>query len=111
RASTTCYSLLLRPAPPSPLFPYTTLFRSLRQRLLRRRDDRGGNLRLGGNNGEGKRFGSSGHRFGRRGFRLHRRVGYRDSAFRREDRKSTRLNSSHVKISYAVFCLKKKRKP
>src|SRR5690606_40371815 len=83
----------------------------LRQRLLRRRDDRGGNLRLGGNNGEGKRFGSSGHRFGRRGFRLHRRVGYRDSAFRREDRKSTRLNSSHVKISYAVFCLKKKRKP
>src|SRR5207302_9425456 len=31
-------------------------------------------------------------------------------AARREDRKSTRLNSSHVKISYAVFCLKKKRK-
>src|SRR5690606_24926883 len=30
--------------------------------------------------------------------------------FRPEDRKSTRLNSSHVKISYAVFCLKKKRK-
>src|SRR5690606_40150647 len=29
---------------------------------------------------------------------------------RRPDRKSTRLNSSHVKISYAVFCLKKKRK-
>src|SRR5690606_41418705 len=29
---------------------------------------------------------------------------------RREDRKSTRLNSSHVKISYAVFCLKKKKK-
>src|SRR5690606_41652679 len=28
-----------------------------------------------------------------------------------QDRKSTRLNSSHVKISYAVFCLKKKRKP
>src|SRR5215475_15663444 len=29
----------------------------------------------------------------------------------RADRKSTRLNSSHVKISYAVFCLKKKKKP
>src|SRR5690606_41663222 len=29
----------------------------------------------------------------------------------RGDRKSTRLNSSHVKISYAVFCLKKKRRP
>src|SRR5436309_14987497 len=32
------------------------------------------------------------------------------AAARREDRKSTRLNSSHVKISYAVFCLKKKKK-
>src|SRR5690349_23137586 len=31
-------------------------------------------------------------------------------AFRRQDRKSTRLNSSHVEISYAVFCLKKKKK-
>src|SRR5436305_12012951 len=30
---------------------------------------------------------------------------------RRQDRKSTRLNSSHVRISYAVFCLKKKKKP
>src|SRR5690606_41920508 len=34
----------------------------------------------------------------------------RSSARTRPDRKSTRLNSSHVKISYAVFCLKKKRK-
>src|SRR6266511_5496632 len=33
-----------------------------------------------------------------------------DLPFRRRDRKSTRLNSSHVKISYAVFCLKKKKK-
>src|SRR5438067_9137783 len=31
--------------------------------------------------------------------------------FRVQDRKSTRLNSSHVSISYAVFCLKKKKKP
>src|SRR5690606_39841554 len=36
-------------------------------------------------------------------------LGTRGSAEIREDRKSTRLNSSHVKISYAVFCLKKKR--
>src|SRR5690606_39541930 len=38
---------------------------------------------------------------------------FRDSSRSGEDRKSTRLNSSHVKISYAVFCLKKKtsRKP
>src|SRR5206468_7010374 len=34
----------------------------------------------------------------------------RDPAHRREDRKSTRLNSSHDQISYAVFCLKKKKK-
>src|SRR5204862_2842550 len=33
-----------------------------------------------------------------------------DAVARREDRKSTRLNSSHVEISYAVFCLKKKKK-
>src|SRR5690606_41273502 len=34
----------------------------------------------------------------------------RDQSIKVEDRKSTRLNSSHVKISYAVFCLKKKKK-
>src|SRR5215475_15430348 len=40
-----------------------------------------------------------------------RRLGaLRDRLARRRDRKSTRLNSSHVKISYAVFCLKKKKK-
>src|SRR5690606_40161930 len=39
-----------------------------------------------------------------RGKNKHRRI------FRNGDRKSTRLNSSHVKISYAVFCLKKKKK-
>src|SRR5436309_9811069 len=40
---------------------------------------------------------------------LARRAGRREARGRR-DRKSTRLNSSHVKISYAVFCLKKKKK-
>src|SRR5207249_11175228 len=39
-----------------------------------------------------------------------RSEGRRQSAFRALDRKSTRLNSSHVSISYAVFCLKKKKK-
>src|SRR3712207_9344456 len=34
-----------------------------------------------------------------------------DGIFQKEDRKSTRLNSSHANISYAVFCLKKKKKP
>src|SRR5690606_41420885 len=37
------------------------------------------------------------------------RVPGRDGERRQQDRKSTRLNSSHVKISYAVFCLKKKK--
>src|SRR5439155_24194660 len=42
--------------------------------------------------------------------RLHRAHGLQDRRPRPEDRKSTRLNSSHVAISYAVFCLKKKKK-
>src|SRR5256885_8866359 len=63
-------------------FPYTTLFRSRRPGVSRRREyERDG------------RPGASGR---------HRR--------RRVDRKSTRLNSSHLVISYAVFCLKKKKK-
>src|SRR5690606_39384896 len=40
---------------------------------------------------------------------VRRAVGAREERLRLQDRKSTRLNSSHVKISYAVFCLKKKR--
>src|SRR5438045_7068106 len=70
------------PRPPrSTLFPYTTLFRS--------RGDAHGH----------PRDGVDVHRLGRR---LHR-----DGEL---DRKSTRLNSSHLGISYAVFCLKKKKK-
>src|SRR5437870_13317087 len=42
---------------------------------------------------------------------LARPVGSASRRSRRRDRKSTRLNSSHVAISYAVFCLKKKKKP
>src|SRR5436309_9146393 len=82
---------MIRRPPRSTLFPYTTLFRSRGHRPTARR---------------------------RRPARLcdrHRRVaGARSRARRRgggdQDRKSTRLNSSHVKISYAVFCLKKKKK-
>src|SRR5438034_8728413 len=86
--------MILRP-PRSTLFPYTTLFRS--RSVLVRRSARlvilGGYLRrparLGPDLGRSKRHA------GRRRF---------------EDRKSTRLNSSHTVISYAVFCLKKKKK-
>src|SRR5437868_12266654 len=84
------------PRPPrSTLFPYTTLFRSectKQQRHLVRRDRRIPRIRQGRNRGRAG-------------------VGEAPSIGRRQrDRKSTRLNSSHVSISYAVFCLKKKKK-
>src|SRR2546426_1704149 len=74
------FFLMIRRPPRSTLFPYTTLFRSPRQD----RYDRG-----------------------------RRDCAHQQSGTRREnaaaDRKSTRLNSSHLVISYAVFCLKKKK--
>src|SRR5947207_7062922 len=78
---------MIRPPPRSTLFPYTTLFRSRRGR--RRRTD---GL---GRRGEQARFESA-------------LLSVGDHRPRR-DRKSTRLNSSHTVISYAVFCLKKKK--
>src|SRR5947199_6914878 len=83
------FFLIIRRPPRSTLFPYTTLFRS-----------RAG--RAGGDDGDrGRR---------RRPERDdHDRPGGRPLRAR-PDRKSTRLNSSHLGISYAVFCLKKKNK-
>src|SRR3989442_10547801 len=82
---------MIRRPPRSTLFPYTTLFRSPHPRRTRRP--------LG------------------RQEAPHPRPSARLSPASREtprsqqgDRKSTRLNSSHVRISYAVFCLKKKKK-
>src|SRR5690606_41940607 len=94
------FSAIRRP-PRSTLFPYTTLFRS--------------DVRSVGRNAVGTTCGL--HRSGQRrcargGPRTvpaHTRRAGGDGS-RRADRKSTRLNSSHVKISYAVFCLKKKKK-
>src|SRR3712207_8619167 len=87
------FFLMIRRPPRSTLFPYTTLFRSRGERLrpargaavplpdgLRQRPDRGRRCRGADGAGRGD-----------------------------EDRKSTRLNSSHANISYAVFCLKKKK--
>src|SRR5215475_15079607 len=76
------FFLMIRRPPRSTLFPYTTLFRS--PRTLQRAH--------------------------RPSLPPDRRTGWRSRAAWRGDRKSTRLNSSHVKISYAVFCLKKKKK-
>src|SRR5215467_14875290 len=79
------FFLMIRRPPRSTLFPYTTLFRSRTRAERARRDRVRGRL-------------PRGRRLGRRGGRQVR------------DRKSTRLNSSHLVISYAVFCLKKKKK-
>src|SRR3712207_8428356 len=94
---------MIRRPPRSTLFPYTTLFRSQHVHLL---------------------VVLPAFRFPGRGDRHH--AGGEDAAIRatvttlydshrppemyRQDRKSTRLNSSHATISYAVFCLKKKKK-
>src|SRR5256885_6304462 len=87
---------MIRRPPRSTLFPYTTLFRSTAARLgppVRRRV---------------RHREPPPHRG-----RAHRRADRRASRQRRAaagiDRKSTRLNSSHLVISYAVFCLKKKK--
>src|SRR5688572_31540180 len=89
---------MIRRPPRSTLFPYTTLFRSA----------------LGGEAAEGRRgrAGARGsqHRRARRGTRrLHQERPAAGSGIGSQDRKSTRLNSSHSQISYAVFCLKKKK--
>src|SRR2546430_11068357 len=74
---------MIRRPPRSTLFPYTTLFRSPRVRGKRR-------LLAPRRSGGGEDS--------------------RTTPGRQPDRKSTRLNSSHSQISYAVFCLKKKKK-
>src|SRR5437899_10640701 len=76
------FFLMIRRPPRSTLFPYTTLFRSRRR---------------------------PGAPPGRPQFAA-RRAGPLAAALPGGDRKSTRLNSSHLGISYAVFCLKKKKK-
>src|SRR5439155_26354120 len=89
------FFLLIRPPPISTLFPYTTLFRS-RSRTGRCRRARRRRSRTARRSRAARRA-SRGRGCARRG----------PSARRRADRKSTRLNSSHVAISYAVFCCKK----
>src|SRR3712207_9043456 len=91
------FFLMIRRPPRSTLFPYTTLFRS--------------EARVQG--GVGRTLGWRGilvrrdryHRWGSAGKGCLR---FHDTLRKAVDRKSTRLNSSHANISYAVFCLKKK---
>src|SRR5262245_65273848 len=97
---------MLRRPPRSTLFPYTTLFRSagggrrLRGRL-RAVSQGARRQRLRDRRSRGRVLGTLSGLPGQAPARL-----ARDE----EDRKSTRLNSSHLGISYAVFCLKKKKK-
>src|SRR5438552_9247424 len=81
---------MIRRPPRSTLFPYTTLFRS----IVVEDDPALAELLTFGLEARGYRF-------------LH----FRNGREAERDRKSTRLNSSHQIISYAVFCLKKKNKP
>src|SRR3712207_7288145 len=89
---------MIRRPPRSTLFPYTTLFRSALG--LHRA---GGGAHRGAAVGDRADAAEPGDRGGGRRRPLRRRP------VRRVDRKSTRLNSSHANISYAVFCLKKKK--
>src|SRR5690625_6354699 len=92
---------IIRPPPSSPLFPYTTLFRSAMTATAPVR------IALIGTRGYGKTHLQNLERLTAAG--LAELIGVVDIA-EPLDRKSTRLNSSHVAISYAVFCLKKKKR-
>src|SRR2546427_8785955 len=89
------FFLMIRRPPRSTLFPYTTLFRS-------------------GLGQDARAYGVVLGVLVQRGHGLHGRVehlhGAGEGIAEEADRKSTRLNSSHSQISYAVFCLKKKKK-
>src|SRR5437660_3624738 len=90
---------MIRRPPRFTLFPYTTLFRSQHAQ----RFQAGEQMKLNGMKEAAAR--ESVHSFGLRDFLA--RLQPKNRVER--DRKSTRLNSSHVAISYAVFCLKKKK--
>src|SRR2546429_1598680 len=90
---------MIRRPPRSTLFPYTTLFRSVQHRPARRihqhTRDRAQPLEIPHRHAECRKD--------------HDVVGAHGAEVELTDRKSTRLNSSHGYISYAVFCLKKKK--
>src|SRR3712207_8370061 len=94
------FFLIIRRPPRSTLFPYTTLFRSYLSQL---------------ESGQRRHLTAPTRELLARFFKVHPGYlvgdpdGYETTI--RTDRKSTRLNSSHANISYAVFCLKKKHKP
>src|SRR2546430_3950545 len=89
------FFLMIRRPPRSTLFPYTTLFRSVASGFVM----------------TSTRWAEARARASRaRSVALHTARGFCTVPVAATDRKSTRLNSSHSQISYAVFCLKKKKK-
>src|SRR2546427_8580432 len=104
------FFLMIRPPPRSTLFPYTTLFRSLMHRGDRDRSlahRRCHTLQAPGAD-VADREDAGETRLEEMG-RAPERPACRGQVLETRDRKSTRLNSSHSQISYAVFCLKKKK--
>src|SRR2546430_2991068 len=89
---------MIRRPPRSTLFPYTTLFRSAQAEEAE------------GRGVEDRARDPEGRLDDQRGRRVRQDRPQQDTPRPRADRKSTRLNSSHSQISYAVFCLKKKKK-
>src|SRR3712207_8531738 len=85
---------MIRRPPRSTLFPYTTLFRSEAAHACRERGEHFVLVVDGLDEDRGVTSGPDAHSIA--------------ALLPRQDRKSTRLNSSHANISYAVFCLKKK---
>src|SRR3712207_7249434 len=83
---------MIRRPPRSTLFPYTTLFRSVPHATTRRTHNEEYTTMYRGTLG-----------------RKRKKKGLATDVSSGADRKSTRLNSSHANISYAVFCLKKKK--
>src|SRR3712207_7263152 len=91
---------MIRRPPRSTLFPYTTLFRSARNADRQAADLAGVEADLRTSRNTSVRCGGVGRR---------QHLQSPTTSMRTGDRKSTRLNSSHANISYAVFCLKKKK--
>src|SRR3712207_7579069 len=91
---------MIRRPPRSTLFPYTTLFRSPGRQHLQA----GGGVARGKAHGVLSPSGAAGG-----GRRQRPSLPRFDAARTSQDRKSTRLNSSHANISYAVLCFKKKK--
>src|SRR3712207_6998706 len=96
---------MIRRPPRSTLFPYTTLFRSHHQRVMGQCSN-GYAIHRGGIYTDSTLTSDGASVDGQTGLRPRRAC----AVCHHGDRKSTRLNSSHANISYAVFCLKKKKK-